>query len=62
MFFLGQEAATGELTMQLSEFIGPEIANSISEIIVQVNISEEGTLQTIFGVGTLVFFLPPLFL
>ncbi|PWH86103.1 YihY/virulence factor BrkB family protein [Brumimicrobium oceani] len=60
--FLGQEAATGELTMQLSEFIGPEIANSISEIIVQVNISEEGTLQTIFGVGTLVFSATTIFM
>lgn len=54
-FFLGTEAATGELSEQLSEFIGPEIANSISEIIVQVDMSDENTLKTIFGVGTLVF-------
>src|SRR5690554_416834 len=30
--FLGREAATGELTVQLSEFIGPDIAKSISDI------------------------------
>src|SRR5690554_5853518 len=54
-FFLGTEAATGELSEQMSEFIGPEIANSISEIIVQVDMSDENTLKTIFGVGTLVF-------
>jgi membrane protein len=54
-FFLGTEAATGELSAQLSEFIGPEIANSISEIIVQVDMSDENTFKTIFGVGTLIF-------
>lgn len=60
--FLGQEAATGELTMQLSEFIGPDIANSISEIIVQVDMSDESTFQTIFGVGTLVFSATTIFM
>lgn len=60
--FLGQEAATGELTMQLTEFIGPDIANSISGIIVQVNISDESTVQTIFGVGTLVFSATTIFM
>lgn len=60
--FLGREAATGELTMQLSEFIGPDIANSISEIIVQVDMSDESTFQTIFGVGTLVFSATTIFM
>lgn len=60
--FLGQEAATGELTMHLSEFIGPDIANSISEIIVQVDMSDENTFQTIFGVGTLIFSATTIFM
>ncbi|WP_107039135.1 YihY/virulence factor BrkB family protein [Brumimicrobium mesophilum] len=60
--FLGKEAATGELTMQLSEFIGPDIAQSISEIIVQVDMSSDSTLQTIFGVGTLVFSATTIFM
>ena len=60
--FLGREAATGELTMQLSEFIGPDIANSISEIIVQVDMSDSNTFQTIFGVGTLVFSATTIFM
>ncbi|WP_417266022.1 YihY/virulence factor BrkB family protein [Brumimicrobium sp.] len=60
--FLGREAATGELTVQLSEFIGPDIAKSISDIIVQVDLSGESTLQTIFGVGTLVFSATTIFM
>lgn len=60
--FLGNEAATGELTMQLSEFIGPDIATSISEIIVQVDMSDENTFQTIFGVGTLIFSATTIFM
>jgi membrane protein len=60
--FLGREAATGELTMQLSEFIGPDIANSISEIIIQVDMSDDNTFQTIFGVGTLVFSATTIFM
>lgn len=60
--FLGREAATGELTVQLSEFIGPDIAQSISNIIVQVDLSGESTLQTIFGVGTLVFSATTIFM
>ncbi|PKR80772.1 ribonuclease BN [Brumimicrobium salinarum] len=54
-FFLGKDAASGELTTQLGEFIGPEIANSISDIIMQVNVGGDGVLQTVIGVGTLVF-------
>lgn len=60
--FLGREAATGELTVQLSEFIGPDIAQSISDIIVQVDLYGESTLQTIFGVGTLVFSATTIFM
>lgn len=60
--FLGREAATGELTVQLSEFIGPDIAKSISDIIVQVDLSGESTVQTVFGVGTLVFSATTIFM
>ncbi|RFC53896.1 YihY/virulence factor BrkB family protein [Brumimicrobium aurantiacum] len=54
-FFLGKDAASGQLTSQLGEFIGTDIAQSISDIIVQVEVGGDGTLQTIIGVGTLVF-------
>src|SRR5690554_1708885 len=54
-FFLGKEAASGELTNQLSDFIGLEIANSISDIIMTVNISGDGAIQTAIGIGTLIF-------
>src|SRR5690554_2322249 len=53
--FLGNEAASGELTEQLGEFVGADVATSISEIVMQVNVGGEGTLQTIIGIGTLVF-------
>src|SRR5690554_913270 len=60
--FLGNEAASGELTSILSEFIGSDIANSISEIIVQVDMSGESTFKTIFGVGILIFSATTIFM
>lgn len=60
--FLGNEAASGELTNQLTEFIGADIAKSISEIIVQVDMSDENTFKTVFGVGTLVFSATTIFM
>lgn len=61
-FFLGTEAATGELSAQLSSFIGPKIASSIENIIVQVDMSDENTFKTIFGVGTLIFSATTIFI
>lgn len=61
-FFLGKEAASGELTMRLSEFIGTDIASSISDIIVQVDMSDESTMKTVFGVGTLIFSATTIFM
>ena len=60
--FLGNEAASGELSAQLSEFIGADIASSIADIIVQVDMSDETTFKTIFGVGTLVFSATTIFM
>lgn len=61
-FFLGQEAASGELSTQLSSFISPDIANSIENIIVQVHLSDETTFKTVFGVGTLIFSATTIFI
>lgn len=61
-FFLGQEAASGELSTQLSSFIGPNVADSVENIIVQLDMSEESTFKTIFGVGTLIFSATTIFI
>lgn len=60
--FLGPEAASGELSQQLSGFIGPDIANSIEGVIVQVDMSDENTFKTIFGIGILIFSATTIFM
>ncbi len=60
--FLGQEAASGELSAQLSEFIGSDIAKSIENIIVQTDTSDDHTFKTLIGVGTLVFSATTIFM
>ena len=61
-FFLGREAATGELSAQLSSFIGPKISGSIEHIIVQIDMSDENTFKTVFGIGTLIFSATTIFI
>lgn len=60
--FLGQEAASGELSTQLSSFIGPDVADSIEHIILQLDMSDETTFKTVFGVGTLIFSATTIFI
>lgn len=60
--FFGPEAASGELSEQLTGFIGPDIARSIEDIIVQVDVAGENTFNTIFGVGILIFSATTIFI
>ncbi len=60
--FLGQEAATGELSAQLNDVIGESSASSIEDIILGIELAGDNTLQTIIGVGTLVFSATTIFM
>ncbi len=53
--FVGQDAVTGELSNQIDGFIGSSAAATVENIIVNINIKGKGTLETLIGLGTLIF-------
>jgi membrane protein len=61
-FFLGQEAAQGELVTQLHGFIGSSSAKTIENIITKVQLSGDFTVKTIIGVATLLFSATTIFI
>ena len=55
-YFFGQTAVQGEITAQISEFIGRETAVAIEDMIANATLnSNSSTFTIIFGIGFLVF-------
>lgn len=52
-FFLGQEAAQGQISNQLGRFFGPQMAKSLEEMIQAAAKPKSGRLATIIGIATL---------
>jgi membrane protein len=54
-FFFGQQAVEGQIYAQLENFLGPDTALQLQEIIKRATISGKGTLPAIVGFVTLIF-------
>lgn len=54
-YFLGREAVQGRITLEISEFIGPEVAKAVEDIIANSFLTEDSTVMLIFGIGVLLF-------
>lgn len=52
---LGQQAVRGELSEQISSLIGPKAAEAVEKIIMNIELTDSGTIGTIIGVATLLF-------
>jgi len=53
--FFGREAVQGRLNNQISEFIGPDAAKAVENMITSAAITENSTWAIIFGVAMLLF-------
>ncbi len=54
-FFLGTEAAGGQITQQLGALVGEEGGNAIADMIASTNKPTEGAVATVLSVVTLLF-------
>jgi membrane protein len=53
--FFGAEAARGEISAQIEEFIGPQAAEAVEGAVRRSRIEEAGVLPTLLGIGILIF-------
>src|SRR5688572_8127091 len=53
--FFGQQAVEGQIYRQLDDFLGPDNAAQIQEIIKKATVSGKGTIAAIIGFATLLF-------
>jgi membrane protein len=53
--FFGEEAARGEVSAQVAQFIGSDAAQFVEEAVLSSRIEEAGILPTLLGIGALLF-------
>lgn len=54
-YFFGRQAVQGRITNEISDFIGPEPASAIENMIANAALTTDNTWAIIFGIGFLVF-------
>ena len=54
-YFLGDEAVTNQLSVQISGVVGGDTAKSVEEMIANASVNRGATLSTILAVATLIF-------
>lgn len=54
-YFFGREAVQGRITEEIGDFIGPESAKAVEDMVASAALSDSSTLSLIFGIGFLVF-------
>jgi len=52
-FIFGKSAAEGELVTRLEEFMGPQIAQTIERLVINISRPESGIIATLIGTATL---------
>jgi membrane protein len=51
----GEDAASGQISVAISELVGPKAAAAVEEAVRRSQLKEAGVLPTILGVGALIF-------
>lgn len=51
----GEEAASGEISAQISDLVGAQAASAVEEAVRRSQVKEAGILPTLLGIGALVF-------
>ena len=54
-YFFGKEAVQGRVTEEIGDFIGPESAKDVENMIANAALTDSSTITLIFGFGVLVF-------
>lgn len=60
--FLGQEAVQGQLVGQLEGYVGTAAAETIEAMLAKIQLDNDFSIQTIIGIGTLVFSATTIFI
>lgn len=59
--FFGDEAVNGQISENISNFMGPEIAQNVQSMVASAVVNNDNILMKIIGIGTLVFGATTLF-
>lgn len=54
-YFWGREAVQGKITEEIGDFIGPDTASAVENMIANAALTSKSAMTIIFGVGVLVF-------